>query len=135
MSSFWPDSMVLPRYSTVRVAVRAMFLIGLTQWSISSTAGTIRERSALRRSQRLGPRAERVADHDQRHPRGDVPDEVAFAALAHLVDERMHDLVDARLLLAHPVGRESLRHQLAPVAVLGVVHVDHHRDRPGVGPD
>ena len=50
--SFWPSSIVLPWNSTVRVAVRAMFLIGLTQRSISSTAGTMSARSACSRSHR-----------------------------------------------------------------------------------
>src|SRR6478672_10125653 len=54
MRSFCPASIVFPRYSTVRVAVRHMFLIGLTQRSISSTAGTTSARSALSRSHRSG---------------------------------------------------------------------------------
>ena len=33
------------------------------------------------------------------------------------------------LAVAHAAGREAPVHELAPLPVLGVVHVDHHRDR------
>ena len=62
-------------------------------------------------------------------------DEVALAALAHRVDDRVADVADLLLAVAHAARREALVDELAPLPVLGVVHVDHHRDRPVVGPD
>ena len=46
-----------------------------------------------------------------------------------------HDVADASLAVAHAPGREALVHELAALPVLRVVHVDHHRDRAGVGTD
>jgi hypothetical protein len=83
----------------------------------------------------LGCHAERVADHDQREQRGDVPDEVARTLLAHPVDDLVAHAPDLRLLIAHALGCEPPVDQLAPVPVLGIVHVDHHRERPVVGAD
>jgi hypothetical protein len=79
--------------------------------------------------------AEGVADHHQRQPGGDVGDEVAAALLADGVDEAVDDGPHLVALVAHPPGGEALVDELAPPQVGGVVHVDHHRDRPGVGPD
>ena len=42
---------------------------------------------------------------------------------------------DARLLRAHPPGREALVDEPAAAQVLRVVEVDHHPGRSGVGPD
>ncbi len=50
----------------------------------------------------LGRDAEHVADQDHRERRGDVADEVAFAALADLVDDRVRDLTDLRFAVADP---------------------------------
>ncbi len=83
----------------------------------------------------LGGHAQVVADHDQRQRGGDVPDEVALAALGHPVDDLVADLADLVGALADPSGGEALVDELAPPQVLGVVHVDHHRDGVGVGPD
>ena len=48
----------------------------------------------------LGRDAEHVADQDHRQRRRDVADEVALAALAHLVDDRVADVADLRLAVA-----------------------------------
>ena len=39
------------------------------------------------------------------------------------------------LAVAHPARREAPVHELAALPVLGIVHVDHHRDRTRVGTD
>ena len=48
--------------------------------------------------------AEHVGDEQQRERRGDVPHEVALAALAHPVDDLVADGADARLVLGDPLG-------------------------------
>jgi hypothetical protein len=83
----------------------------------------------------LGGHAQHVADHHHRQQRGDVVDEVALAALDHRVDDLVAHLAHLVGLVAHPAGGEAAVDQLAPAPVLGVVHVDHHRQRPVVGPD
>ena len=50
---------------------------------------------------RLEP--EHVGDEEQRQRGGDVPHEVALAALAHLVDDLVADRSDARLVIGHPL--------------------------------
>ena len=46
-----------------------------------------------------------------------------------------HDVADLLLAVADAAGREAPVDELAALPVLRVVHVDHHRDRTGVGPD
>ena len=55
--------------------------------------------------------------------------------LAHLVDDRVALVADVALAVADAAGREAAVHELAALPVLGIVHVDHHRDRARVGAD
>jgi hypothetical protein len=83
----------------------------------------------------LGRHAEGVADHDQRQRGGDVPHEVARPPLAHGVDDLVAHPADLLLLVPHHAGREAPVDQLAALPVVGVVHVDHHRQGGGRRPD
>ena len=83
----------------------------------------------------FGRDAEHVADQHHRERRGDVAHEVALAPLAHPVDDRVALVADVVLAVADAAGREAAVHELAPLPVLGIVHVDHHRERTRVGPD
>ena len=78
---------------------------------------------------------ERVADHDERQPHGDVRDEVEALgppdAVQELVDDASHD----RLEGPHVLRRESLGDELAAPGVGRVVHLDHHRVGIGVRTD
>ena len=83
----------------------------------------------------FGRDAEHVADQHHRERRGDVAHEVALAALAHPVDDRVALVADVVLVVADATGRESAVHELASLPVLGIVHLDHHRERKSVGSD
>ena len=73
--------------------------------------------------------AEQVADHDHRQRRRDVAHEVALAALAHRVDDRVAGPSDSRFQRLDSARGEAAAHQLAAHVVRRVVHVDHHRQR------
>ena len=83
----------------------------------------------------FGCDAEHVADQDHRERRGDVAHEIALALLADLVDDRVGDGADLGLAGPYSTRREPLVDELAPLPVLGIVHVDHHRDRAVVRSD
>ena len=77
----------------------------------------------------FGADSERVADHDHREGSGDVVDEVGTAPLDHGVEDLRAGLPHLRLAVPHPSRREALVDELAPLEVVGIVHVDHHRQR------
>jgi hypothetical protein len=81
----------------------------------------------------FGRDAEQVPDHDQRQPGRDVEDELALAALGHVVEDAGADLAHARLVGGDAPRGEAAVHQIAPHHVLRPVHGDHVRDRRGVG--
>jgi hypothetical protein len=67
--------------------------------------------------------------------RGEVPDEVAFAAFAHRVDQRITQRSDRGLQVFHALAGESGVDELATQQMLRIVHVDHHLDPVLVGSD
>ena len=92
--------------------------------------GPLEEHLAL-----LGTHPEHVADDRHRQRRGEIPDEVALAALAHRVDQRVAQRVDRRLKVFHAFAGEAGVDELAPQQMLRVVHLDHHLHARLVGPD
>ncbi|WP_303641351.1 hypothetical protein [Actinomadura madurae] len=78
---------------------------------------------------------EGVADHDQRELGGQVGDEVAFAALADPVDDLVAEPFEVGPPAGDPPRGEPGADQPAAQLVLGIVHVDHHRQRAVVGAD
>jgi hypothetical protein len=54
---------------------------------------------------------------------------------SHTVDDLGAGLAHLGLAGAHPSWREAPVHELAAPEVLRIVHVDHHLERVGVGPD
>ena len=92
--------------------------------------GPLQEHLALLRTH-----AEHVADDRHRQRRGEVPDEVALAALAHRVDQRVAQRADRGFLIFHPLAGEAGVDELAPQQMLRVVHLDHHLDAGLVGSD
>ena len=71
--------------------------------------------------------------HRQR--RGEVPDEVALAAFAHRVDQRVAQRNDLGLQVFHALAGETGVDELAPQQMLRIVHLDHHLDPVLVGSD
>jgi hypothetical protein len=56
------------------------------------------------------------------------PDEVPLTAFAHRVDQRVTRGSARALKVFHPLTREAGVDELAPQAVLKIVHLDHHFD-------
>ena len=105
----------------------------------------LRRRAAQRTEQIVGPleehlaflgtHPEHVADDRHRQGRGEVPDEVALAAFAHRVDQRVAQRIDLGFQIFHALAGEAVVDELAPQQMLRVVHLDHHLDAGLVGPD
>ena len=68
---------------------------------------------------------EHVADDGHRQRRGEVANEIALAAFAHRIDERVAQRVDTGSLIGYPLAGEPGVHKLAPKQMCGIVHVDH----------
>ena len=81
----------------------------------------------------MGRDAEHVADDDHRQRCCDVAYEVALAAFAHCVDDRVARLAQVLFAVTDAVRREAAIHEFPALPVLGVVEVDHRR-HPAVGP-
>ena len=80
---------------------------------------------------RYGRYADELADGEQRQLGGDVLDEVALALLQGAVDDLVRELDQARLEVADGPRREGPLHDVAVLAVLRRVHVEH--EHPGGG--
>jgi hypothetical protein len=99
------------------------FRIGVADQRAQHVVGPLEQRGALG----LG-KAEHVADHVHRQPGREIPDRVALAALADVVDDALAPGVDRVDGLGQPTrGEAAVDHVAAPL-VLRAVLVDHHRD-------
>ena len=77
---------------------------------------------------------EQVGDHHERQQRRHVPHEVAPTVLADAVEDPLAQGHDRRFHLGDPARREAPVHQPAALAMLGIVHGDHHGQVHAVGP-
>ena len=76
----------------------------------------------------LRTHTEHVPDHRHRQRRGEVPDEIALAAFAHRVDQRVAQRNNLGLKVFHALAGEPVVDELAAQQMLRVVHLDHHLD-------
>ncbi len=93
----------------------------------------IRSSDQRRRSSwRVDVEPEQVGNDHEREGRRHVPHEVALAPLADAIEDPVAQAHDRLLHLADAARREAPIHQPAALAVLGIVHRDHHRQMHAV---